>query len=74
VAGQKSSNGRLLYNICTDVNPDCHYISHVEEINPEWFEGKESVGISGATSTPQWLMEKVAGRVKEITGLYAMPV
>jgi len=67
VAGKKSSNGRLLYNICRKENPNSYYISRVNEIDPEWFKGIESVGISGATSTPNWLMAKVAGRVKEIS-------
>jgi len=67
VAGKKSSNGRLLYTICRKQNSNTHYISNVDEIKPEWLKGIESVGISGATSTPNWLMEKVADRVKEIS-------
>lgn len=67
VAGEKSSNGRLLFSFCREENPNSYYISRVNEIDPEWFKGIESVGISGATSTPNWLMEKVAGRVKEIS-------
>jgi primosomal protein N' (replication factor Y) (superfamily II helicase) len=72
VAGEKSSNGRLLYNICRKENPNTYYISRIDEIDPEWFKGVESVGISGATSTPNWLMEKVAGRVKEIIPISEM--
>jgi len=34
-------------------------ISNKEDIKKEWFEGCESVGISGATSTPRWLMEEI---------------
>lgn len=60
VAGHKSSNGRYLYTICKEENPRTHYISNADEIQPEWFEHAGSVGICGATSTPKWLMEKVA--------------
>lgn len=60
VAGQKSSNGQYLYTICKEENPNSHIISGTEEIDRTWFSGVESVGICGATSTPNWLMEEVA--------------
>jgi 4-hydroxy-3-methylbut-2-en-1-yl diphosphate reductase len=67
VAGQKSSNGRFLYHICKDVNTNTHYVSRVEDIDPEWFRGAGSVGISGATSTPDWVIQEIAARVEEIS-------
>ncbi|MCD8387121.1 MAG: 4-hydroxy-3-methylbut-2-enyl diphosphate reductase [Bacteroidales bacterium] len=66
VAGAKSSNGRILYGHCKDVNPSTYLVSNAEEIDPEWVKGSESIGICGATSTPRWLMEKVRERVGEI--------
>jgi 4-hydroxy-3-methylbut-2-en-1-yl diphosphate reductase len=65
VAGHKSSNGKYLYTICKEENPRTYHISRTSEINPEWFEGVDSVGICGATSTPNWLMEEVAGWISE---------
>ncbi|SNC66884.1 4-hydroxy-3-methylbut-2-enyl diphosphate reductase [Hymenobacter gelipurpurascens] len=59
VSGTKSSNGKVLYQVCKDTNPDTHFISKVEEISPDWFLPGQSVGICGATSTPMWLMEQV---------------
>lgn len=64
VAGKKSSNGQYLFSICKEENPNSHIISETEEIDKDWFSGMESVGICGATSTPNWLMEEVAGWVK----------
>jgi len=61
VAGEKSSNGQYLFSVCHEENPRSHQISRTEDIRNEWFEGVESVGICGATSTPNWLMEEVAG-------------
>lgn len=66
VSGAKSSNGKVLYAGCREVNPRSYQISGPEEIRPEWFEGAESVGICGATSTPLWLMESVARRLGEL--------
>lgn len=63
VAGKKSSNGQYLYTICREENPNSYIISGTDEIDKNWFTGVESVGICGATSTPNWLMEEVAGWV-----------
>lgn len=66
VAGRKSSNGKVLYGHCKEANPNSIFISSPDEIVdplPSWVE---SVGICGATSTPKWLMEKVAQKVKEV--------
>ena len=58
VCGRKSSNGRVLYNECLRVNPNTHLVEDPQEIQPEWLEGIQTVGICGATSTPRWLMEQ----------------
>ncbi len=68
VAGRKSSNGKYLYTICGEENPNSQFISGTSEIKNSWFDGVESVGICGATSTPNWLMEEVAGWVTEKFG------
>jgi len=59
VAGHKSSNGKYLFSICKEENPRTFHISRASEIDASWFEGVDSVGICGATSTPDWLMEEV---------------
>lgn len=59
VSGKKSSNGKVLYDVCTKFNSRSYFISNVEEIDFNWFEQKDKVGICGATSTPMWLMEQV---------------
>jgi len=59
VAGRKSSNGKVLYEIAKEENPKTYFVEDEKELQPEWFSGADTVGISGATSTPQWLMERV---------------
>ena len=59
VSGTKSSNGKVLYQVCRETNLLTHFISNVGEIQPDWFLPGQSVGICGATSTPLWLMEQV---------------
>ncbi|MFN0158176.1 MAG: 4-hydroxy-3-methylbut-2-enyl diphosphate reductase [Bacteroidota bacterium] len=59
VAGRNSSNGKVLYEICRAANPSTYFVENENELQRDWFVGKERVGISGATSTPQWLMEQM---------------
>ena len=66
VSGKKSSNGKMLYNSCKDVNDSSYFISDIDEIKEEWFKNISSVGICGATSTPLWLMEEVSNHVSKI--------
>ena len=58
VCGRKSSNGKVLYGECRRVNPNTHLVEGPDEIEPQWLQGVETVGICGATSTPKWLMEQ----------------
>lgn len=67
VSGTNSSNGKVLYEVCKRANPNSFWVPGANEVQKEWFSNAESVGICGATSTPQWLMEKVADKIKEIT-------
>ncbi len=59
VAGQNSSNGKFLYQVCKDTNPNTYFISKLDELQPSWFLPNERVGISGATSTPLWQLAEV---------------
>ena len=66
VSGRKSSNGKVLYDVCRSHNSRSYNIEEASELDARWFEGVESVGICGATSTPRWLMEDVARGVEAI--------
>ncbi len=59
VSGTKSSNGKVLYNVCKEQNPNTFFISKKEELDLSWFQPGDKIGICGATSTPMWLMEDV---------------
>lgn len=59
VSGVKSSNGKVLYDVCKKHNPQTHFVSNLEDVAPEWFCKGEKIGICGATSTPMWLMESI---------------
>lgn len=59
VSGKKSSNGKVLYDVCKKYNTRSYFVSNVEELEKDWFSPNEQVGICGATSTPMWLMQNV---------------
>ena len=65
VAGAKSSNGKVLYHECRDVNERSYLVSRPSDFKGEWVDGARSIGICGATSTPRWLMEEVRDIVKK---------
>jgi 4-hydroxy-3-methylbut-2-enyl diphosphate reductase len=65
VSGKKSSNGKVLFGECLQVNPNSHFIDRPEAIEDRLLEGVSSIGICGATSTPKWLMEEVSEAIKK---------
>jgi 4-hydroxy-3-methylbut-2-enyl diphosphate reductase len=64
VSGTKSSNGKVLYRVCKDKNPHTFFISQPEELDRNWFEEGDTIGICGATSTPMWLMQAVEEKLR----------
>jgi 4-hydroxy-3-methylbut-2-enyl diphosphate reductase len=65
VAGRNSSNGKNLFGICCQANPNSYFIEEIAELKPEWFRGVQKVGITGATSTPRWYMEEVKKAIEQ---------
>jgi len=64
VSGEKSSNGKLLFDVCKQENEQSYFVSHPDEVKMTWFSEAKSIGISGATSTPSWLMKQIAENIK----------
>jgi 4-hydroxy-3-methylbut-2-enyl diphosphate reductase len=66
VGGSNSANGAYLYSVCKAITEKSFYISHWEDIDIKWFQKSKSVGITGATSTPAWLIKEVATFIEEL--------
>lgn len=66
VSGKKSSNGKALYGVCKNENERSYFIENSDELQTEWFNSDDKIGVCGATSTPTWLMEDVKNRLGEI--------
>lgn len=66
IAGEKSSNGKVLFSECKKRNPNSYLIHHPDEVDPELIKEGISIGICGATSTPMWQMEAVAKNIAKL--------
>lgn len=64
VAGKKSSNGKVLFEVCKKSNPNSYFISNPKEVDISLVKENISIGICGATSTPKWQMEEVEKIIK----------
>ena len=65
VSGIKSSNGKVLFEVCRKHNPNTYFISSASELKPDMFSPGDTIGIAGATSTPMWLMEDVKAELEK---------
>ncbi len=66
VSGRKSSNGKILYQVCKKHNQYTYFISSKQDIEMQWFVNVQSIGICGATSTPRWLMEEIKNKLHSL--------
>jgi len=66
VSGRESSNGKVLCELCRRANIRTYHIGSVDALRPEWFAPNDRVGVCGATSTPKWLLDKVAAAIKNL--------
>lgn len=66
VSGRTSSNGKVLRELCARCNPRTYHIASESEIDPSWFRPGDRVGVSGATSTPGWLLQKAAEAIENL--------
>jgi len=66
VSGKKSSNGKVLFEVCQNANPDSYFISDPAELDAKVFAENDRIGICGATSTPMWLMKDVKASLEAL--------
>jgi 4-hydroxy-3-methylbut-2-enyl diphosphate reductase len=66
IGGKHSSNTKQLHSICKSYCDDSYLIENEQELEADWFEGKELCGISAGASTPDWIVQNVIDRIQEI--------
>ena len=63
VSYKQSSNGKLLFTHCKTVNENSYFVTDLKDIRADWFRNAKSIGITGATSTPGWLLREFAENI-----------
>lgn len=66
VAGEKSSNGKVLFAECKKYNSHSYFVSSPSQIDPDWIKENQTIGICGATSTPKWQMEEIERYINKL--------
>ncbi len=66
IGGKNSSNTKQLHSICKQYLDDCYHIENESELKREWFKDKKLCGISAGASTPDWIIQNVINKIKEL--------
>lgn len=66
IGGKNSSNSKELYAKCREVGTESYFIQSEEQLKKEWFDGKEKIGVTAGASTPDYLINKVVGKIRRI--------
>ncbi len=67
IGGKNSSNTKQLHSICQTYLNDCYHIENSNEIEESWFKNKKHCGVTAGASTPDWIIENVISKIKELT-------
>ena len=68
IGGKNSSNSKELYAKCKELGVESHFIQSWQQLQKEWFKGKEKIGVTAGASTPDYLINEVVERIKGIVG------
>jgi 4-hydroxy-3-methylbut-2-enyl diphosphate reductase len=66
VGGKNSANTRHLAEICREIQPRTWHVETEDELRPEWFSGCRTIGLSAGASTPDWVVDGVAGWLRSL--------
>jgi 4-hydroxy-3-methylbut-2-enyl diphosphate reductase len=68
VGGKNSANTTQLAKFCISMSVPTYHIETADEIRKTWFRGVQKVGITAGASTPDWIIEEVADRIRDLGG------
>jgi len=69
VGGKNSSNSKELHAKALEYGVESYFIQSEEQLQKEWFEGKEKIGVTAGASTPDYLIDEVVERIRELNEL-----
>lgn len=66
IGGKNSSNTKQLHSICKEYCDDSFLVESEKDLDPSWFNQKQLCGVTAGASTPDWIIEKIVGKISEI--------
>ncbi len=66
IGGLNSANTTRLAQICQEIQRRTYHVETGGQIQPEWFQGVETVGVTAGASTPRWIIDEVISSVKRL--------
>ncbi|HCC33127.1 MAG TPA: bifunctional 4-hydroxy-3-methylbut-2-enyl diphosphate reductase/30S ribosomal protein S1 [Clostridiales bacterium] len=66
VGGRDSANTRRLVEVVRETGVPAHAIETASDLDPRWLDGVDRVGVTAGASTPDWAIEEVLGRMRQI--------
>lgn len=66
VGGHNSGNTTRLAEICSAVNPRTYHVETADELDPAWFTGAQSAGVTAGASTPDKLVRSVIAAIEAL--------
>ena len=66
VGSPNSSNSNRLKELAERLGCESYLIDSVEDIDPQWFDGKSKFGVTAGASAPEVLVQQVVERLREI--------
>ncbi|MEK6942955.1 MAG: 4-hydroxy-3-methylbut-2-enyl diphosphate reductase [Nanoarchaeota archaeon] len=67
IGGLNSSNSKELHTKCKEFGVQSYFIQSQGQLQKGWFARKEKIGVTAGASTPDYLIDEVVERIKEIT-------
>ncbi len=67
IGGKNSANTTQLTTLSKSICAKVHHIETADELLRKWFKGVKKVGLTGGASTPQWIIDSVIEKLKEIS-------
>jgi len=66
VGGRKSANTRHLKEVCEELGTPAFQVERAEDLDPAWFAGVSSIGLTAGASTPDYSIDQVEARLRQI--------